>query len=306
MFVSDNVRQWGYEPEDLLSGRVTGSDAVHPQDLARVEAEVQRHLAEGRREYTQEYRIRTAGGDTRWVEDRNIVIPDEAGDPRYIQGIVLDITARKRLERAVAQASLDERERIGKDLHDSLAQDLAALHFLCEALGEKVPGLAPELMPLIEEIKSAADRTYADVRKLARGLCPVELEDRELEPALAALAERVSLAGGITCTFESDGWCSHCHDKLVASSVYRIVAEAVTNAQRHGNASRIDVRLIRRAERCEVEVEDDGEGFHPPETPPEGMGIMNMAYRASLIGGTLNIRRSPDGGTLVTCLFSAD
>jgi PAS domain S-box-containing protein len=131
VFVSDNVRQWGYEPADLLSGRITGSDTVHPQDLARVEAEVQRHLAEGRSDYAQEYRIRTASGETRWVEDRNTVIPDEAGDPRYIQGIVLDITERKHLERAVAHASLAERERIGKDLHDSLAQDLAALRFLC-------------------------------------------------------------------------------------------------------------------------------------------------------------------------------
>jgi PAS domain S-box-containing protein len=95
VFVSDNVRQWGYEPEDLLSGRVTGSDTVHPQDLARVEPEVLRHLAEGRREYTQEYRILTADGETRWVEDCNIIIRDEAGDPRYIQGIVLDVTEHK-------------------------------------------------------------------------------------------------------------------------------------------------------------------------------------------------------------------
>ena len=95
VFVSDNVRQWGYEPEDLLSGRVTGSDTVHPKDTARVESEVLRHLAEGRREYTQEYRILTADGETRWVEDCSIVIRDEAGDPRYIQGNVLDVTEHK-------------------------------------------------------------------------------------------------------------------------------------------------------------------------------------------------------------------
>jgi PAS domain S-box-containing protein len=305
-FVSENVRQWGYEAEALVAGRVTGRDTVHPQDLARLEAEVARYLAEGVREYAQEYRIRTASGETRWVEDRNTVIRDAAGEPRYIQGIVLDVTERKRLERTVAKLGLAEREKLGRDLHDSLAQDLAALRFLCAALAEKAPAVAPHLKPLIDEIHAAADSAYSGVKKLAQGLCPVELADRELEPALRSLAERISLASGITCTFRSHGWCSQCTDKLVASSVYRIAVEAVTNALSHAKASRIDIRLSRKAQQCVMAVRDNGEGFDPRPGSRGGMGITNMTYRASLIGGTLDIHRDTVGGTLLTCTFSPD
>ncbi len=109
-FVSENVRQLGYTPEDLLSGRVSWPGITHPEDVPRLEREVASHLRDGVDEFSQTYRLRTASGEWRWMEDRNLVIRDSDGRITHIQGIVLDVTERKRAEGALRQAR-DELER---------------------------------------------------------------------------------------------------------------------------------------------------------------------------------------------------
>lgn len=100
-FVSENVRQLGYTPEDFYSGRVPFADIVHPEDLERVASEVDRHSEEGVKAFIQEYRVITGDGDVRWVDDRTWVRRDANGDITHYQGIILDITERKRAENLV-------------------------------------------------------------------------------------------------------------------------------------------------------------------------------------------------------------
>ncbi|MCX7816233.1 MAG: PAS domain S-box protein [Syntrophales bacterium] len=106
-YVSRNVSLFGYAPEDFTEGRILYDKIIHPEDLPRVEEEVDRYTREGRVEYTQEYRILTASGDVRWVDDRTWVRRDERGNVTHYQGIVLDITDRKLLE----QRLREEKER---------------------------------------------------------------------------------------------------------------------------------------------------------------------------------------------------
>ncbi len=107
-FVSENIRRFGYTPEDFLTEQVLFVDIVHPEDLERVAAEVARHSQDGGEEFTQEYRIITKTGDVRWVEDRTWIRRDEQDVITHYQGIVLDVTERTRAEEALDK----EKERL--------------------------------------------------------------------------------------------------------------------------------------------------------------------------------------------------
>ncbi|MFW5857028.1 MAG: PAS domain S-box protein, partial [Planctomycetota bacterium] len=100
-YVSENVKRFGYAPEDFLSGRVPYASIVHPDDLERVSSEVRRHAESGEAEFGQEYRIRAQDGTIHWVDDRTSVDRNAAGEIVAFEGMVLDITDRKRADAAL-------------------------------------------------------------------------------------------------------------------------------------------------------------------------------------------------------------
>jgi PAS domain S-box-containing protein len=105
VFVSDKVSQFGYAPDDLLSGKIPFATMVHPDDLERVTKEVMIHSQQGDLDFTKEYRIRTQQGEVRWIDDRTVVERDARGQITHYQGIVLDITDRKKAEEALLAAN---------------------------------------------------------------------------------------------------------------------------------------------------------------------------------------------------------
>lgn len=105
-FVSPNVERWGYQPESLLSGQIPFEKLVHPEDLVRVTAEVKDYSASGTTSFSLSYRIVTASGETRWVDDRTQVVRDDRGEVIALQGTLADIT-----ETRLALTRLEESEQ---------------------------------------------------------------------------------------------------------------------------------------------------------------------------------------------------
>ena len=103
-YVSDNIRNYGYTAEQLLSGEVMFRDMVHPDDMDRLRDEIESYAAQNIENYNQWYRIVTKSGDVRWLEDRTSVIRDEAGTALFNQGVLVDITERKEVEIALAKS----------------------------------------------------------------------------------------------------------------------------------------------------------------------------------------------------------
>lgn len=98
-FVSENIKQFGYTVEEFTSGKLLYGNIVHPDDLDRVERELLRRIDEDYIDFSQEYRILTKSGEVRWVEERTFIEADENGVVKYLKGIILDITERKRKEK---------------------------------------------------------------------------------------------------------------------------------------------------------------------------------------------------------------
>lgn len=109
-FVSDNVRQFGYSPEDFTSGRVRYADILHPHDRERAVTEARQYVEAGVSEFVQEYRIITEAGDVRWVEDRTWVPRLADGTISHHQGIVIDVTGRKQAEQELKESERRFRE----------------------------------------------------------------------------------------------------------------------------------------------------------------------------------------------------
>jgi PAS domain S-box-containing protein len=98
-FVSENIKQFGYTVEEFTSGKLLYGNIVHPEDLERVERELARRINEDYIDFSQEYRILTKSGEVRWVDERTFIEADENGVVKYLKGIILDITERKRKEK---------------------------------------------------------------------------------------------------------------------------------------------------------------------------------------------------------------
>lgn len=113
-YVSENLRQWGYAPDEFLSGKRLYAAIIHPEDLGTVEANCDAALAKRAERVAFEYRILTAGGEVRWVDERTSVTYDAAGVASTFQGIVLDVTDRRRADEEIrrSRASLAEAQSI--------------------------------------------------------------------------------------------------------------------------------------------------------------------------------------------------
>lgn len=131
-FVSANVRTLGYAPEDLYAGRITFANMVHPDDLGRVTEEVRRFSEAGRESFSQEYRLLTASGEARWVDDHTWVQRLADDTITHYQGIIIDVTERHRAEQALAETERRLHfaiEQVPIPVIIASAPDVAITHF---------------------------------------------------------------------------------------------------------------------------------------------------------------------------------
>ncbi|QDU75798.1 Sensor protein FixL [Bremerella volcania] len=235
--------------------------------------------------------------------------------PPLFTGIIRDISALKELQKQVLEIAAEEDRRIGHELHDSVQQQLTGLGLLSQTVAEMLSDSndwEARCQPTVAKVARLADRVARgiseaarEVHNLSRGLVPVEIDAEGLRAALEELAERVSIQYGVVCACEFRGDINLTNN-FVATHLFRIVQEAVTNAMKHGDASRIDIRLVGTDRTISLEVIDNGRGIQTGTLSNLGTGLKIMQYRSSLIGGVIKIVPGPDGGTLVNCTVSRE
>ena len=219
---------------------------------------------------------------------------------RLFTGFVRDISERKRLEREILEISDQERRRIGQDLHDGLCQHLAGIELMSQVLQQKLSAKTKDGAVRAGDIARHVREAISQTRSLARGLTPVTLESEGLASALRELAANAEKLFGLECKIECGPGVPNI-DPAIATHLYRIAQEAVSNAVKHGKAPRVVIRLAVDPERLLLSVTDNGQGF-PKVLPRDGgMGLRIMRYRAGMIGGLLSTESKQGGGTTVLC-----
>ncbi|ODU25164.1 MAG: hypothetical protein ABS95_00840 [Verrucomicrobia bacterium SCN 57-15] len=219
-------------------------------------------------------------------------------DRRLFTALVRDITERRELEQAVANAAEHERARIARELHDGLGQQLGGLLFLMNGLQRDLESaFAPQALT-VSQLRDELSTAIKQARDLSHELYAVPPQPDGLMQALDNLAERVAGKRGLVCEFSADSVLVH--DQNVASHLYRIAQEAVHNALKHSRATRIEIDLAQQPAGVELRVRDNGAGFSL-QAGSHGLGLRTMEQRARLMGGRLRVQAQPGAGVEVIC-----
>ncbi|MBI4682543.1 MAG: PAS domain-containing sensor histidine kinase [Nitrospirae bacterium] len=242
----------------------------------------------------------TKTGEERVLAWHNTMLKDDSGNIVGTLSSGEDITERKQLEKSIIEIEEWERQRIGHDLHDGLGQLLTGIAFKSQSIESGLEEKSIEEARDAAEISLLVEQAKAQVRRLSRGLLPVELDSEGLMAALELLASYTEKIFGIPCVFMCDDPVS-VHNKTAVTQLYRIAQEAVTNAVKHGKPGRIDISLKNENGKTIMTIQDDGTGISGISDQATGMGLKIMRYRASLINASIDIQRGSDGGTQVIC-----
>jgi signal transduction histidine kinase len=210
-----------------------------------------------------------------------------------------EMIERRRLDHEIAQVADRERRRLGHDLHDKLGQHLTGTALAAQVLKEKLAARDDPETSDAEKLVRCLEEGIDFTRNLARGFFSPELRAEGLVVALQNLAEGVSEQSGIDCILRGDELIS-IYDSTVANQLYRIAQEAVTNSVKHAAARHIHIGLAKDGSELCLSIVDDGVGF-PDKPRSEGLGLHLMRHAAALSGGTFDIRRNGEKGTIATC-----
>lgn len=215
--------------------------------------------------------------------------------------VSLAIERTRLAERGATLAAAEERNRIARDIHDTIAQSLAAITMQLESadafLETPNPARATET---VRRALALTRSTLDEARRSVMDLRATPLADRDLAAALRALADELVESTGVhvPVTIEEAGALERLPTP-VEIGVYRIVREALTNVARHSQATSATVRIERRDTRLHVQISDDGVGFDVSRVPRERFGLVGMRERARLLGGELAVSSAPGEGTMI-------
>ena len=199
---------------------------------------------------------------------------------------ISDITERVHLEQEIMKISENERQKIGRDLHDDLGPHLIGIEVLSTVLKTSLNDRPDEIQG-IDKIRQLIQEAITKTRGYARGLCPVYLMDHGLESALQELARNTEILYDIPCSFQYNNT-GHSVNNTNATHLFRIAQEAIQNVIKHAQASHIEIELITDDNTLTLTVKDDGQGIQNL-LKSHGMGMRIMNYRTRMIGGTIQI-----------------
>ncbi len=209
-----------------------------------------------------------------------------------------ELRSKERLENALRSIREEERARIGRDLHDGVAQTLYLLALRTDALraGEHIPA---EMMEELRQMGRMLRGSIRDIRRTIFSLRPLAWPEGEFFETLCAFVQGYA---------EEMGWEAKCEQDAALQVpptlepvIFRIVQEALNNTAKHANAGKVKVKLYPRqdAQQVVVEVMDDGQGFDVSAPPRHGLGLTQMEQRVHAAGGTFSLRSRPGEGTHV-------
>jgi two-component system NarL family sensor kinase len=237
--------------------------------------------------------LNVASSDWRELTDEDLRLMHTLGDMLSIA-----IERARLFARSARIGALEERNRLAREIHDTLAQSLAGITLQLESAEALLDaGSDPQrVQRAVSQALIQARLSLEDARRSVLDLRAAPLESRSLAQALEILAQNGSIRGGKAIEYRLTGK-ERSLPARVEEGLYRICQEAVSNITRHAGAAYASLQLEFHPEEVKITVEDHGRGFDPENLPPGHYGLVGISERARLMGGALSIQSSPDEGT---------
>jgi PAS domain S-box-containing protein len=291
-------RIWQRSCTEIYDNPEAWIESIHPDDRQRVANAFVEKVKVGL--FQEVYRIVQPDGNIRWIADRGFPVRNAQGEVYRVAGVAEDITERRQLEQQVTEISSHERQRISRELHDSLGQQLTGLGYMAKSLTNHLAESSRGDQEMAQDILDGLQDAVAEVRRIVRGLAPVDVDTFGLKAALQDLANATGKYSDVQCEFVCPQTVEVA-DNAVATQLFRIAQESINNAVKHSGASRITINLESNHDCLRMQIRDDGRGYNSAESN-FGMGLRIMKYRSNLIGATFDIRTSGHGTTVVCTL----
>ena len=270
----------------------------------------------GRIERAVMYQPRAKGvnGESYW-DTYCVPLKDETGKTESFIQIARNITEQRQAEEHIRtltqelmKAQESERQMISRELHDRVAQELAAVKINCEMLLNQHSEVQPVIRQKISEMKKTLQESIKAVRDLSYDLRPPVLDEMGLVEALSQYCQDFSENNGIDVDFSAAGMKDMNLDFDTEINLYRMVQEGLTNIKKHADAGHVVIKLIAASPNIILRIEDDGKGFDVEErlaniTSEKRMGIRSIEERVKLLQGEMVLRSKPKQGTKIFIKF---
>jgi two-component system, NarL family, sensor histidine kinase DegS len=204
----------------------------------------------------------------------------------------------------ILEGQEEERKRLAMDIHDGIGQMLTSLKFQIESIEPSKP--ADEMRTKLFEIQQLINQVIKEVRRVTFNLKPTVLSDYGLQAALNVFVKEIAKLSDMELTYTSDADSSLRLPQKIENNVFRIIQEAINNAIKYSEASRIDVSLRQSDNFILISVKDNGKGFDEKLVEKRsvniesGRGFFNMYERTEYINGSLDVKSEPGKGTTIT------
>jgi signal transduction histidine kinase len=228
------------------------------------------------------------------------LVRSELGQPRYFICQLQDITERKRLERALRELTSSEQQRLGRDLHDGLGQELTGLAFLAGAFATKMQRLDSPLARDALALADIARNAVATCRDIVRGVSPLTESQGGLVRSLRQLTRRAAEMSGREIRFTADERAPVALSWDARNQLFRITQEALDSAVLRSDAGSIDVNVVIDVDSLRIEVQDHGMRSNK-ELEQGGPEVETMRYRAAALQARLSVNARPGGGAALVC-----
>ena len=198
----------------------------------------------------------------------------------------------------------EERARISRQVHDELGQMLTILKMQLAAISSRLNPDQQALRDRARDMSQYIDESIKTIRRIASDLRPPVLDDFGLIAALEWHLNNFELHTAIHCRLVANTDYLEL-DRNIATDLFRITQESLTNVMRHAHATEVEIHLTREPDALELKIQDNGKGITPSElSASKSLGIFGLRERAQLLGGTLDVRGAPGAGTTVTVRIS--